>query len=290
MKIQMSKLFFIAAFTVIGFSQACKKSDYVIDSDKDLAYVALSKGGFSETVMFEKITLQNLELNVAVTTRSGLKKELHATVDVDPAVLAEYNQKFGKDFQILPSAAYSVTSTAVTIPTGTNTIQVPIQVNTSLVDDTKDFVLPVKIKSAGDLPISKNFEWVLLKINKFKYEGVWRTKGKRTNYNADESLNSENELKSPDHDKTLTKISADTYDVNRVANLAPTPANVFRIKINPDNTLIISGYIGDPTQPISNNEAIESVFNPRTKEFTVNYKYVLTSGAKRIMNETWTKK
>lgn len=290
MKIKLHNIFFLACVLVVGLFQACKKNDYVIKSDKDLAYVALSKGGFTETVMFEKTAFQDIELNLAVTTRSGIKKDFQATVDVDASVLDEYNQKYGKNYLILPSTVYQVTAKSVTIPAGTNTIQVPIQVNTSLLDDTKDFVLPVKIKSADDLPVSKNFGWVLLKINKFKYEGVWGTKGKRVNFNPDASFNSENELKSPDHDKTLAKINADTYDVNRVANLAPTPANLFTIKINPDNTLTISGYIAAPDQPITNNEAITSVFNPKTKEFIVNYKYVLSSGAKRVMTETWTKK
>jgi uncharacterized protein DUF1735/uncharacterized protein DUF4361 len=287
MKIKLHNIFFLACVLVVGLFQACKKNDYVIKSDKDLAYVALSKGGFTETVMFEKTAFQDIELNLAVTTRSGIKKEFHAIVDIDASVLDEYNQKFGKNFQILPSSVYQATSTSVTIPAGTNTIQVPIQVNTSLLDDTKDFVLPVKIKSSDDLPVSKNFGWVLLKINKFKYEGVYKATGTRNNINADGSSGGSSAIS---QDKTITKIDATTYECSAVANLADGRAGtLFRIKINDDNTLTISGHLDDPSQPIS-NEGATSTFDPRTKAFTVNYKYVLASGAKRVLTETWTKK
>jgi len=287
MKIKLHNIFFLACVLVVGLFQACKKNDYVIKSDKDLAYVALSKGGFTETQMFEKTAYQNIDLNLAVTTRSGIKKDFHATVDIDASVLDEYNQKFGKNFQILPSSVYQATSTSVTIPAGTNTIQVPIQVNTSLLDDTKDFVLPVKIKSSDDLPVSKNFGWVLLKINKFKYEGVYKATGTRNNINADGSSGGSSAIS---QDKTITKVDATTYECSAVANLADGRAGtLFRIKINDDNTLTISGHLDNPSQPISNEGAV-STFDPRTKAFTVNYKYVLASGAKRVMTETWTKK
>jgi len=287
MKIKLHNIFFLACVLVVGLFQACKKNDYVIKSDKDLAYVALSKGGFTETQMFEKTAFQNIDLNLAVTTRSGIKKDFHATVDIDASVLDEYNQKFGKNFQILPSSVYQATSTSVTIPAGTNTVQVPIQVNTSLLDDTKDFVLPVKIKSSDDLPVSKNFGWVLLKINKFKYEGVYKATGTRNNINADGSSGGSSAIS---QDKTITKVDATTYECSAVANLADGRAGtLFRIKINDDNTLTISGHLDNPSQPIS-NEGAASTFDPRTKAFTVNYKYVLASGAKRVMTETWTKK
>src|SRR5688572_21105093 len=233
MKIKLHNIFFLAGVLVVGLFQACKKNDYVIKSDKDLAYVALSKGGFTETVMFEKTAFQDIELNLAVTTRSGIKKEFHAIVDIDASVLDEYNQKFGKNYQILPSSVYQATSTSVTIPAGTNTVQVPIQVNTSLLDDTKDFVLPVKIKSSDDLPVSKNFGWVLLKINKFKYEGVYKATGTRNNINADGSSGGSSAIS---QDKTITKIDATTYECSAMANLADgRTGTLFRININDDN-------------------------------------------------------
>ena len=237
--------------------------------------------------MFEKTAFQDIELNLAVTTRSGIKKEFQATVDVDASVLDEYNQKYGKNYLILPSSVYQVTSKSVTIPAGTNTIQVPIQVNTSLLDETKDFVLPVKIKSADDLPVSKNFEWVLLKINKFKYEGVYKAAGTRNNINADGSDGGSSAIS---QDKTITKVDAATYECSAVANLADGRAGtLFRIKINDDNTLTISGYLDNSSQPIS-HEGAASTFDTRTKAFHVNYKYELASGAKRVMTETGTKK
>lgn len=287
MKIKLHNIFFLACVLVTDLFQACKKNDYVIKSDKDLAYVALSKGGFTETVMFEKTAFQDIELNLAVTTRSGIKKDFQATVDVDASVLDEYNQKYGKNYLLLPSSVYQVTSESVTIPAGTNTIQVPIQVNTSLLDDTKDFVLPVKIKSADDLPVSKNFGWVLLKINKFKYEGVWRAKGTRFNFNADGSSTPSSNI---DLDKELDKTATPgVYETNDIANLHDWADTKVTLKINDDNTIDVSGYISG-TGVVADNPPAKSYFNPKTKEFVLKYKYTNANGSYRTIEETWTKK
>lgn len=289
MKIKLHNIFFLACVLLVGLFQACKKNDYVIKSDKDLAYVALSKGGFTETVMFEKTAFQDIDLNLAVTTRSGIKKDFQATVDVDASVLDEYNQKYGKNYLILPSSIYQVTSKSVTIPAGTNTIQVPIQVNTSLLDDTKDFVLPVKIKSSDDLPVSKNFGWVLLKINKFKYEGDYRAKGTRLNFNADGTAGS-TPSNSIDHDKQLDKTpTPGVYETDDIANLPNSADTKVILKINADNTIDVSGFISG-TGVVVNNPPAKSYFDPKTKQFVLFYKYTNANGTYRVIDEVWTKK
>ncbi|MBB6498539.1 BT_3987 domain-containing protein [Pedobacter cryoconitis] len=103
--------------------------------------------------------------------------DLKITLAVDPTALATYNTTNSTTLPILPSNGY-VVPTTVTIPAGQRKVQVPIKINTSVLDPTLAYALPITITDASGVIISKNFASLILNIVlKNKYDGKYNLKG-----------------------------------------------------------------------------------------------------------------
>lgn len=110
-------------------------------------------------------------LNVAAP--KPLTSALTVTVAVDPAALAAYNTANKTSFVLLPPADYTIPSLKITIPANQNSANLTINVNTSAVDPTQQYILPLTIVDGGGQQIS-NYKTVLYNIQaKNKYDGVY---------------------------------------------------------------------------------------------------------------------
>jgi len=112
----------------------------------------------------------------ASSTKSS---EIKVTLGVNPALIDNYNAAHADDepVVILPTAAFTFPTT-VTIPAGQRRVEVPISVNSQLLDPNFTYGVPVTITDASGEVISKNFASVVIKFAvKNQYDGKYSYKG-----------------------------------------------------------------------------------------------------------------
>jgi hypothetical protein len=99
-------------------------------------------------------TAQTITLVVNVAAPKPLGSALPVTLVIDQAALDAYNTANSTSYTLLPAADYSIASLKVTIPAGQHTVNVPISVNTSLIDPSGQFILPLTLTDASGQKIS----------------------------------------------------------------------------------------------------------------------------------------
>jgi hypothetical protein len=117
---------------------------------------------------------------------------------------------------------------------------------------------------------------------------LYKSSGTRVEYNAAGTLTSTNPFSNVA--KNIRKITDNVFYCDPVAAYAMNTANtMFRLMINPDNTVSISGYYNGVTNFIANNETDVSTYNPTTKTFVLKYRQTTASDKTyRIVTETLT--
>lgn len=138
--------------------------------------------GVAGTGMFQSnsyaITSTPTPLNVQVNVAAPkpLSSALTVKLSVDQAALTTYNTANGTNYILLPAADYS-SSLSVTIPANQNSANVVVNINTSLIDPSQSYVLPLTITDGGGQQIS-NYKTLLYNIQvKNKYDGVYVVTG-----------------------------------------------------------------------------------------------------------------
>jgi hypothetical protein len=128
-------------------------------------------------------TPQTIPVVVNIASPKPLSTAITVTLAIDQAALTAYNHANGLDtggntpYTLLPANTYTISSLTVTIPAGQRTGTVNVMVNTSLVDPSGAFVLPLSITDGGGQKIS-NYKTVLLNVQaKNKYDGTYTVDG-----------------------------------------------------------------------------------------------------------------
>ncbi|MFI5136234.1 MAG: DUF1735 domain-containing protein [Sphingobacteriales bacterium] len=117
---------------------------------------------------------------VNVASPKPLSTALNVTLALDPAALTAYNAANGTTYSILPPADYSVTNWTVTIPANQREATLNVSLNTSLIDPSQIFVLPINIASASGQKINQ-YNTVLYAIQvKNAYDGQYTVTGTLT--------------------------------------------------------------------------------------------------------------
>lgn len=115
--------------------------------------------------------------------------DVNVTLAVDKATLDKYNSvNYGTDTSSympqLPDADYSLSNT-VTIPKGARKVEYHIKFNTTLINPSLTYALPLKIVKASSGTISGNFGTLVLLIGvKNIYDGTYTLKGNITRNSA----------------------------------------------------------------------------------------------------------
>eukprot|EP01037_Dinobryon_pediforme_P007256 gene7256-7327_t len=106
-------------------------------------------GGEFQAAAFN-ISSTPVALNVLVNLAAPkpLTSALTVKLSVDQAALTAYNAANGTSYILLPAADYTSTLTA-TIPANQNEANVVVNINTSLIDPSQSYVLPLTITDGG---------------------------------------------------------------------------------------------------------------------------------------------
>lgn len=172
----------IASLLAITFS-SCLKDDQYVDfgtagSVVELPAAAYATGVFQPATFTVATTPTNLPLMVNFAGPKAPSAPITVTLSIDQASLDAYNKANGTSFLLLPPADYSIPSLKVTIPAGQSAAYLNIAVNTSLIDLSKQYALPLTITDGGGQTISGNYKSVIFAILvKNKYDGIYTVTG-----------------------------------------------------------------------------------------------------------------
>jgi hypothetical protein len=175
----------IAGITLVSSLSACLKDNSQPDFTKDKPIIELpvgsSAGNGGPNSIAASLTVSNTPSNyfiyVNYAAPNANSKDVVVTLAVDTAALSKFNSVNGTTYTLLPPSGYSL-SNKVTIPTGQRKVQYPIKVNTSVLDPTKVYALPITITDGDGYTISGNFGTLISIISlKNKWDGVYTLTG-----------------------------------------------------------------------------------------------------------------
>lgn len=280
------KTAFVALLSVAGLSSCLKDDSHYVDFAGATPLIELpsaanvgGSGGLLQSLAFAQSTtpsVVNLAVNLAAPKTLG--SDVTVKLGVDAAALTAYNTANGKSYEVLPAAAYT-SDFSVVIKAGTNITNLVINIKSNLIDVTKSYALPISITDGGGQQIS-NYKTVIYAINvKNQYDGSYRADGTIT-FPPPTAGRSEVNIT-----KTLATIDGNTVSATCL-DLGGS-GYVMYLKVNADNTVTVTPSPGAANQTIQNNGPC--TYDPATKTFTLNYKYIGGTGD-RVIFETFARK
>jgi hypothetical protein len=273
----------LLSLTVATLFSSCLKDDtrYVDFAGSKPLVELPAATGVAGTGMFQAnsfaISTTPTPLNVLVNVAAPkpLTSPLTVKLSVDPTALTTYNTAKGTNYILLPAADYTSTL-SVTIPANQNSANLVVNINTSLIDPSiTTYVLPLTITDAGGQQIS-NYKTLLYNVQvKNKYDGDYKANGSIAfpPPTAGRTWTS--------RAKTLSTINANTVKTEG-ADLGGSGYYIY-LTINADNTVTVKPSPDSANQTLQNNGPCS--YDPTTKTFTLNYKYVGGTGD-RVIVET----
>ena len=211
--------------------------------------------------------------------------DVGVTLAVDTATLGKFNRTNGTSYPLLPAADYSLNN-SIAIPAGQRKVQYHIKFNTSLIDPSATYALPLKIVSAPGVTISGNFGTLVLLIGvKNIYDGTYTIKGQITRNSATgPDTNLGGFLKSG----LTTKVGTLTATSNSFSQYwrdgsATGGIDGLYLTVNPTTNAVTIASTGNAT--LKNTAGYNSRYDPATKTFYLAFDWG-TAPATRIAVDT----
>ena len=285
----MKKLFINILFAGLLLSAAsCKKDNTLTDSKENvLLYMPQAASGFKGLQIYP---LSNVERNLILSASYGGEKypanDIAVKFEVSQAAFDSVNNARVAAglaaYEKFPADAYSIDKWDGVIRKGELTSDdITLRYYPKKFDSQKNYLLAVAIKDASGFSLNPKLKTTFITVEKLVIEGKYASSGLRKNYNADGSFNSETNYT---RDKDITRYinpldpSSLEFDIAQVANLDPRTNTVFRVKVNPDFTVVVFGTFDAPNQPIASVPGEPNFFDPTTKTFVLNYTYTFSTG------------
>lgn len=215
---------------------------------------------------------------------ADLQKDQTVVLKSIPDAITKYNDDNGTEYELLPTSLYTISSTKVTAGTSGNLNAkfapgdfqnyFTIKLDGSKFDLTKKYALAYIISDAAGLTVhaaSKDTLYTFFAI-KNKYDGEYHSTGTFHHPTAGD--------RAIDRDKTLTTagataVSTEIGDIGGSMTLTVNEAT---------NEVTVSGNVS-ATQPLLPVPGLTNTYDPATKSFILNYRY-LGGGGYRVVEET----
>jgi hypothetical protein len=144
---------------------SCLKDDSQPDFTQNQPIVELPVGSSSgngsanslATTLTVSATPSDYFVYVNYASPSANAADVAVTLGLNTDALTKYNTLNGTSYTLMPATAYVIPSLKVTIPSGQRKVQFPIKINTSVLDPSKTYALPLSITDASGFSISGNF-------------------------------------------------------------------------------------------------------------------------------------
>ena len=268
----------------ISFFTACLKDDA---NYKDFSAVGTvielldadpALGLTTSALTFSK-TPVDISTRVNVAAPYPLTSSLNVTLSIDKAAFATW-KKVNADttYELLPDSSYTVPSASVTIPANTSVASFVVKVNSSKIDLTHSYVLPVSIADASGQNISGNFKTILYAITvKNIYDGDYLVTG-----TLDRQGKPTDAINETDH---LSTVSGNTSSA--IAPFFGNSGIVINVQVNADNTVTVTPSAAAIVD-IRGTVGKTSTYDPAKKQFHLYYGYKNGSGLTRIFDVIYT--
>jgi hypothetical protein len=300
---------------VMSLSSCLKDSRYVdLSASPPIAEFPIVpfSGQFQPAAYPIQTTPQALQVVVDIASASPLSTSTTFNIIIDQAALTAYNTANSTNYLLLPAADYTVSSLNVVVPAGQRQATLTFMINSSLIDLTKQFILPLTIQSASGLTLSANYATVFYNVQaKNIYDGDWTVTGTMNDlgaanvgrYPIDYYLETQNAT----DDGMYDFAGAGTF-AHEITSAAGTQsyygsfAPIFTFSGSGASTTItkVVNYYGQPASngryaqldPSGQNKFIKGSPGVVGSQFQVSYfmyqPSVIASGPRVSFNETWT--
>ncbi len=188
-------IFSFASLAVLFLMSSCLDNTGNLDvfnSVNNNGVISIGQAEPGLNVKTVEISTTPTKISVVINA-ARVNNTVNVTVQVDPAVLTAYNaEQTALDptfvpFEVLPSNLYTIPSLTVSIAAGKLDTPFEFNVNTSGVDLSKKFALPIVLKSVDDpsVVIASNLNSTLVAIVvKNKYDGKYNLDVEHSGWSA----------------------------------------------------------------------------------------------------------
>ncbi|MDJ1467392.1 DUF1735 domain-containing protein [Cytophagaceae bacterium DM2B3-1] len=272
---------------VLGLSSCLEDVGYTdIVESKNAQMIASFYGSQGGNLLVEKFVVDSakkVELTVTVAGQFAPDKDYAVTVSGNQAALDKYNSIYripngDEAYTLLPTEAYTIEGPIV-VKKGEKDASFNVVVTVpSGLDFSKDYALALAITDASGATIASNVGYTVIAITGLPnaYEGNYHSTGFFQHPTSPRDINRDKHLSSID------KFTSETEFADLAGNYK------MWLKVNKDNTVTIT-----PKETAASVSSFQQTgtnkYDPETKTFTLNYKYVGSNGD-RIINETLVKK
>lgn len=229
------------------------------------------------TAVTEIASVYNFEQTISYSGPNGNGSNIDLELEIDPQALADYNQQMidelgGGTYEMMPDNYYTFEDFSVTIPAGQTKVNISIEVYPDQFDLTKNFALPLRIKSASTGILSAHFSVALLAVVvKNKYDGVYEIVGGSITRNS--ASGPDLVLGGPYDDgltMDLATINGNTCGIEPLWKDGSGVGGIPATKIQIDEvTNLVTVTSGNAT--LKNTPAAINAYDPATKTFTLNF-------------------
>lgn len=259
------------------FSSCLKDSATTVDFTNAKGSLELPATAYSGILQPQALDIQSTPTPISLMVNlSGAKpsgSNTTATLAVDQNALTAYNSANSTNYTLLPQAAYSIPSLSVAIPAGQRSANLIININTSVIDPSQQYILPLTIVDGGGQQINPQYKTVLFNVQvKNKYDGVYKTTGTRVHPTLGAFPFSYN--------VTMSTTGASSISGSALADLKSD----LKITVNADNSVSLSS-IAQPSVALTPGGV--NKYDPATKTFTLSYYY--NSAAPRYITQVLVK-
>jgi hypothetical protein len=267
-----------------------------------VASLAGNGGGNSLSTSFDiKTTPTDYFIIVNYAAANANANDIKVTLAVDQATLDKYNKTNEDEYELLPPAAYNMPA-SITIPKGARKVEYHIQFNTTLIDPSGHYALPLKIVDASGNTISGNFGTLnILVAIKNAYDADYATTGYLFHPSSPRALKDTKHLATVSINTCQAGVG-DLYGSNYYFNfdvsgtsltnwvaVGSTPVAPASGFMNADNNLYDPAAAEHPGVGEWKASTYNNTYDPATKTFYMHYGYNGTApnGFTRQIYEKW---
>ena len=265
---------------------SCKKDyiygDIVPNTDRVIVEFTDSKNSGTLSLSYGTNWVDTGLTEIRFNPRSSVSQNADVQVRLNNTIISDYNAANGTAFEPLPSSAYSIASTQLTLTPSERGKKIPIKLlPSSITGGAYALGLTISSSSYGEISSVAHNVLVVVQVRN-DYEGLYHATGQRILYNGSTVGSGIASVFDIDDDKYLYTIDQTTSETD-VADLIGGGWMFLTVNPATNNVTVLPSTIS-PTFLLSNNGSCN--YDPTSRTFSLHYKYFNGAGNLRVITET----
>lgn len=283
--IRISKYIMLSLLAALMLlSSSCLKKDDIPDLSKVDPVIEFPLGGpglVKNTLSGFSSEVVDTVIAINIASPDPLKKDVAITVTKDDAAVAKYNADNQTNFTPLPANLLEIENSNLVIKAGYRIGKLRVRIKFNQFAANTSYMLGLAITDAPGLIISANFgKFLWAFVVKNPLEGDYTGTGVLKLYNGPDIPSGIGSTRTFNRPFTATTINATTVQTT----IADLP-NLMNLSVdNVTNAVTVSPAATNSFTVVENNGPC--TYDPATKTFVLNYKYINPSGNLREITQT----